>query len=589
MIQTTEVSITYKGDGVQTLFPYPYPYRNSDDIVGYIINDVGYEKRITNNFKYDKVSNIYQYPLAGDPLAAPYSIKLIRETPQQQNADLPEKLPFSLIEKSLDWIIMILQEIGGRCNSLWHIRNDCKLSETNARNSASAAAESEENAANSEESAANSEDMAKKYEESAKRSSDKASASARQQQSDWDVDDDSVTSYIKNKPVLGYYIDTKYGLTNDNFTEKISDFLAQAVENDKIALLTQTYTVNDAITISADKVMLDAINGQLIGAGSIDFRAVKELYCRNIKYSITMKFNYRGDEEYKQKDRRIWIENCDAFDGSAQENFGLYISNPAPANGYSDKNQRDYLKYGVFLDNYSGYNALMIVNKSIDDTGATITGAPDNSALGIMDRVKGVASPAVLIDTIRNPFRVVSPDAPSNDTIHQVAFDMGPTGNISIGCSTLNADSSFSGSYNIKIFNDFPTIAMKSGKYNVKALMYVDKYLGFGLDGATVLKISSACVTSVRNGTNIQLRLEGSNGNAVGFLVDDDGNLRISKYDLTTQDKDQPRLLYASAVSSRPTLTHYAGDVGYMLFDKNLGKPIWWTGTNWVDATGTAV
>ena len=144
MIQTTEVSITYKGDGVQTAFPYPYPYRNSDDIVGYIINDVGYEKRITNNFKYDKVSNIYQYPLAGDPLAAPYSIKLIRETPQQQNADLPGKLPFSLIEKSLDWIIMILQEIGSRCNSLWHIRNDCKLSETNARNSASAAAESED-------------------------------------------------------------------------------------------------------------------------------------------------------------------------------------------------------------------------------------------------------------------------------------------------------------------------------------------------------------------------------------------------------------------------------------------------------------
>ena len=36
MIQTTEVSITYKGDGVQTSFPYPYPYRNSDDIVGIV-------------------------------------------------------------------------------------------------------------------------------------------------------------------------------------------------------------------------------------------------------------------------------------------------------------------------------------------------------------------------------------------------------------------------------------------------------------------------------------------------------------------------------------------------------------------------
>lgn len=155
MIQTTEVSITYKGDGVQTLFSYPYPYRSSEDIVGYIVDESGHEERITTNFKYDNVTNMYQYPLAGDPLAAPNCLKLIRETPQQQNADLPGKLPFSLIEKSLDWIIMILQEIGSKCNNLWHVRNDCRLSETNARNSASAAAESETNAADSEEMAKN--------------------------------------------------------------------------------------------------------------------------------------------------------------------------------------------------------------------------------------------------------------------------------------------------------------------------------------------------------------------------------------------------------------------------------------------------
>lgn len=158
MIQTTEVSITYKGDGVQTLFSYPYPYRSSEDIVGYIVDESGHEERITTNFKYDNVTNMYQYPLAGDSLAAPNCLKLIRETPQQQNADLPGKLPFSLIEKSLDWIIMILQEIGSKCNNLWHVRNDCRLSETNARNSASAAAESETNAADSEE-------MAKKWAE----------------------------------------------------------------------------------------------------------------------------------------------------------------------------------------------------------------------------------------------------------------------------------------------------------------------------------------------------------------------------------------------------------------------------------------
>ena len=170
MIQTAEVSITYKGDGVQTSFPYPYPYRNSADIIGYIINDIGYETRITTNFKYDEVSNTYQYPLSGEPISSSYSIKLIRETPQQQNAALPSKLPFSLIEKSLDWIIMILQEIGSRSNNLWNTRNDCKLSETNARNSASAAANSEDkarlsenNAKRSANAAANSENMVKKW------------------------------------------------------------------------------------------------------------------------------------------------------------------------------------------------------------------------------------------------------------------------------------------------------------------------------------------------------------------------------------------------------------------------------------------
>ena len=156
MIQTTEVSITYKGDGVQTSFPYPYPYRSSDDIVGYIINDVGYEKRITNNFKYDKVSNIYQYPLAGEPWPRHTPSNSSGKHRSNRNADLPGKLPFSLIEKSLDWIIMILQEIGSRCNSLWHIRNDCKLSETNARNSETNARNSETNAKASETNAANS-------------------------------------------------------------------------------------------------------------------------------------------------------------------------------------------------------------------------------------------------------------------------------------------------------------------------------------------------------------------------------------------------------------------------------------------------
>lgn len=38
---------------------------------------------------------------------------------------------------------------------------------------------------------------------------------------------------------------------------------------------------------------------------------------------------------------------------------------------------------------------------------------------------------------------------------------------------------------------------------------------------------------------------------------------------------------------SRPTLT--SSNIGYLYFDTTLGKPIWFDGTNWVDATGTTV
>lgn len=44
-------------------------------------------------------------------------------------------------------------------------------------------------------------------------------------------------------------------------------------------------------------------------------------------------------------------------------------------------------------------------------------------------------------------------------------------------------------------------------------------------------------------------------------------------------------ILYSHSATTRPT------DItaGYMMFDVTLGKPIWWDGANWVDATGTAV
>ena len=43
--------------------------------------------------------------------------------------------------------------------------------------------------------------------------------------------------------------------------------------------------------------------------------------------------------------------------------------------------------------------------------------------------------------------------------------------------------------------------------------------------------------------------------------------------------------ILAGATSERPTLK----PPGYMYFDTTLGKPIWYTGTSWIDSTGSNV
>ena len=46
------------------------------------------------------------------------------------------------------------------------------------------------------------------------------------------------------------------------------------------------------------------------------------------------------------------------------------------------------------------------------------------------------------------------------------------------------------------------------------------------------------------------------------------------------------RIFNTGTTSQRPQIGLV---VGFQYFDTTLNKPIWWTGTKWVDATGTEV
>lgn len=57
--------------------------------------------------------------------------------------------------------------------------------------------------------------------------------------------------------------------------------------------------------------------------------------------------------------------------------------------------------------------------------------------------------------------------------------------------------------------------------------------------------------------------------------------------DGTTRTAAVATIRRAGAGTSRPAMT--APDAGTSFFDLALGRPVWWTGTAWVDATGAAV
>lgn len=45
-------------------------------------------------------------------------------------------------------------------------------------------------------------------------------------------------------------------------------------------------------------------------------------------------------------------------------------------------------------------------------------------------------------------------------------------------------------------------------------------------------------------------------------------------------------VVMATTTANRPT---FPADECHMIIDTTLGKPIWWNGTNWIDATGATV
>lgn len=127
MITKDKTTITYKGDGVTTSFPFPYQYRAGEDINGYLLVN-GKEMPITANYRFDEVENKFIYPVNGVPLFTTDTLVIKRQTPIEQNADLPNKYPYNAVETVADNLTLIAQEQETKIKGIENIRDE--LNET---------------------------------------------------------------------------------------------------------------------------------------------------------------------------------------------------------------------------------------------------------------------------------------------------------------------------------------------------------------------------------------------------------------------------------------------------------------------------
>ena len=127
MVISTVNQVVYNGDGSNKAWPYTFVIIDNTDIKLTIVDADGTETDVTSDYFVDTVNNTVYYPgyapgeeppEADQPpvLAVGQKLVVYRQIPITQEADLGESWPFYVIEKGLDKLTMILQQVYGWWN-----------------------------------------------------------------------------------------------------------------------------------------------------------------------------------------------------------------------------------------------------------------------------------------------------------------------------------------------------------------------------------------------------------------------------------------------------------------------------------------
>ena len=114
--------VVYKGDGTSTSFPITFAYAGADTVTGVIEDTNGNLKTITSDFYVDNTNKTFNYPgyppgqetagITPAVLASGEKLYIIRNTALTQDISLLNKTPFSSIERGLDKIVLMVQDVN---------------------------------------------------------------------------------------------------------------------------------------------------------------------------------------------------------------------------------------------------------------------------------------------------------------------------------------------------------------------------------------------------------------------------------------------------------------------------------------------
>lgn len=393
----------------------------------------------------------------------------------------------------------------------------------------------------------------------------------------------------------------QFGAAGDGVTDDSSVFQKAINTGKEIFVPNGIYKI-DTMLLPKDESTPLVIHGQTPGkvilksaqSRIMDFTTAKHLVMSNLSSDNEMHLiDYDPDTNDHTQDRFIQLDNI--WNNSADSkviNWNHLVVTPKmdedPLAGDLKHHSGKYARYPLEIYNNGGFNALNINNSSQ---------SVEASAIGITDsggKEVPLSSPIILIDQQgQRAYLKVNKKGSDYPSIEAV------DNHLAIGAKDSTDDG---GIANLKIGEKtWPTIMMveRDSKTNASIVYNKNKFM-FVFSNGSPVNVTSEGLQTTRE---IQIKTNGTEGYTIvredldpnkgvkTFYLDSKGQLRVSYGYASNPDSAGGLVQYCQAGPSeqRPKLTSDPNDIGFMFFDRTLGKPIWWNGVDWVSADITAV